>query len=256
MRYLLLALLFLCGCSDSNKKMSWKEELFRDLLIEHAGIYTLFGSKPMTSMPIHLYTPEEVQRWIDELPDEEKRLTTFSPNAAWENWEKWEKAKIHYPHPAFLLYRKVDPLDPKLAELFLVNITLTATTLEENYELLKRITHLDFEPTKEVMRLETGSPFWDKALQSPITWGLLYGYGRTNSLAYAWVDAKRNHKQIFQSLRPIKSKKTTTPYPLPQFTSYQTLDPILAKYESERAQIQKLYRGKDFLSLSLKQLTR
>ncbi|MDX8430214.1 MAG: hypothetical protein SNF33_00155 (plasmid) [Candidatus Algichlamydia australiensis] len=53
-----------------------------------------------------------------------------------------------------------------------------------------------------------------------------------------------------------KNAFTISNFPIPAFASYFENDPVVRKYEKERKQIQRLYRGKDFVDMTLEFLTK
>ena len=70
---------FLPGCVNEVKKSSplpseerqWMEKFFHDLLFVEGGVYTLWGSKPITTIALYHYTDEEWEELNNNLSPED-----------------------------------------------------------------------------------------------------------------------------------------------------------------------------------------
>ena len=60
-----------------------------------------------------------------------------------------------------------------------------------------------------------------------------------------------NKSSVLKNSAPIYSIAN---FPIPTFASFSNTDPYIKKYELERKKIQKLYKGKDFVSFTLQLL--
>lgn len=206
-----------------------------------------------------------------------------------ELWDKWEKIKSRFSlKKDFLLvkkeisaekFKKIDPFCKAIYEVFFVNVRRTAFVIQENYDLFRQAVGYDFDPLTIVFELENeSSSFWDKirgedAWRYSVLWGLLFGFGKENSFSHIWVSRKiknlhlsEKEKEWADSLltwrscqdEPSFSDKNAfsiSNFSIPAFKSFTQKDPVVLKYEREREEIKQLYKGKDFVSFTLKLLT-
>lgn len=103
-------------------------------------------------------------------------------------------------------------------------------------------------------------------------WGLLYGFGKENSFSYYWkyrlsrcdaipetqdekAFAESIKKQPFRFLQNFFMKFSIADFPIPTFATYSKPTHMVMQYEKEREEIQKLYKGKDFVDYILELLT-
>ena len=204
-------------------------------------------------------------------------------------WDKWEKIQHRfYLKKRFLLVKKERPKEgwkdlfpnyTSIYDVFFVDVLKTALVIQENYELFRQAVGCDFDPLEVVFELENkNSNFWDKirekdAWRYSYLWGLLYGFGKENSFSHFWksrhlkaTDCNEREKLLAASVkkwvscknRPALTDKnafTLSNFTIPIFNSFTENDPVVAKYEAERENIKKLYKGKDFVACTLELLT-
>lgn len=100
----------------------WLEKFFKDVMLEESAIYTLFGSKPMTSIPVYYFTEEEKEVIYSQMTEEELASAIYvSDYDLPENLEKWESLQPLFPISKYLFFRIVDE-DPRFADIYFVNI--------------------------------------------------------------------------------------------------------------------------------------
>lgn len=242
----------------------WMEQFFKTVMIDNSSIYTLWGSKPVTSIPLLLYTQEEMEDWYNSLSEEEKKEVVKVPHDFFsENWQKWEKISSRFPMGRYRFFKKEFPEQPKVQLVYFIDIAKVALTLEKHYDIFKRCNGMDFDPIQEAFNMSKGSEFWDNNSSNQALIGLLYGFGLQNSLFFDWRynDKLSEHVGFQESLQfhfsdtcqydsDLKNLK------IPVFATYSLLkDPIIKRYQEERREIQKIYRGKDFLDFTLQQMT-
>lgn len=252
----------------SKEERLWMDPFFRHIMLEKSSIYTLLGSKPLTSFV--LFYPknrEDNQPTLEEL------------------WDKWETIKNRYPiSKKFLFVKKKWNGDWKTYfpeyevcyEIYFINVLQTAFVIQENYEIFKQVIGCDFDPLQLVVEFEKDPyGFWEKIVSSEYChlWGLLYGFGKQNAYSFFW---KNRHRIGLASsteealLSPYIDKKFSREeqgffgkitnwlvfnFPIPIFASFSQDDPVIKKYIAEKREIKRLYKGKDFLNFTLKLLT-
>ncbi len=240
------------------------EQFFKTFMIDNSAIFTLWGSKPMTSIPLIHYTQEEMENWYNSLPEEEKKNVIKVPHNNFpENWKKWEKISSKFPMGRYRLFKKEFPEQPKVDLVYFADIPKIALTLEKYYDIFKRYKGTDFDPIAEAFNIDKESSFLNENLLNSITIGLLYGFGLQNSLFFEWkYDGTLSNHYGFQE--SLQSHFSDISYyggelrhlRIPVFASYSFLkDPIIEKYEKEKREIQQIYKGKNFLDFTLQQMT-
>lgn len=141
-----------------------------------------------------------------------------------------------------------------------------ACVIEKNYAIFRNVVGEDFHPLEVVFEL--GNPdalFWKKVLSDHLAQGILFGFGRKNSLHYVW----KHHYQgkdpkvgeYFQQVHWESSTKKQIPYQkvsssnftIPRFGCIEK-DKFVKKYRKERKKILKIYQGKDLVDVTLTQL--
>ncbi len=243
-------------------------KFFRDVFLRESAIYTLWGTKPITRIIVRHISEEEVEREYLQLTEEEKKEVVLFPEAydLPENLEKWEKIQSHIPMQRYLFFKKPHPRDQRFEQLFFVNIEETAQALQEHYEIFKKHLGRDFDPLEEACNLENNDSFyWDS---NALLHGILFGYGLRNSSCFYWkwfADSEKNQKMdIFldsleyrfaEDLRKF-THYTFKHFMLPAFASFspEGQDEVVEKYIQERKRIQQIYKGKDFVNLTLQKL--
>lgn len=241
------------------------EKFFKDIMLDESAIYTLCGSKPMTTIDIHYHSDEEVMAWFNQLPEEQKKNSVVIEDYDLPgNWDKWEKIRERFPMSRYLFFKRTNPKDPKFASLYFVDVAKVALTLQENYAIFERETNLKFNPLEVAVAMEKWPEFWDKVFGNSTLIGLLYGFGLKNSSSFKWKygDHSETCDGFCQSLKsyfsdePAYGRLTVSQFPLPIFASFsEGKDEVIEKYKKEREAIRREYRGKDFLNLTLQKLT-
>ncbi len=199
-------------------------------------------------------------------------------------WDFWEQISSRFPiSKKFLLVKTERPPEDvaifesceKMYDILFVDVFETASVLQENYDLFKRAVGFDFDPLKITLEIgKPGSSFWT-SINSPkysYLWGLLYGFGKENSFSYYWkyrlfwsdmtpetqaekAFAESIKKQPFRFAQDFFMKCSIDDFPIPAFATYSKPNSMVMQYEKEREEIQKLYKGKDFVDYTLELLT-
>ena len=262
---LFLSIFFLCCTCNKTEKQApsdpWLEKFLKDVMLDENGIYTLFGSKPMVIFPVFCYSKEDYQQLYDSMSEEEKRNAIIIQDEddhydLPENWEKWEKFQAQFLSKRYVMVKQPVPDLPKEFTICFADLARVALCLEEHYDIFKRITHEEFDPLQESLSLKEGSPFWDKAFNSSILSGILFGFGEQNSFFFHWkAEESFPLNRRFIHNNKLRFDQTIDNFGIPIFATFTDLeDPVIEKYKKEREQIKALYKDKDFLETTLKQL--
>jgi hypothetical protein len=239
------------------------EKFFKYVMLDEGAVYTLWGYKPMTVIPVSYYSDEEMRIAYEQMTEKEKKSVTILEGYDLpENWENWQSISSRFAIKRYLFFKKIDPEDAKCCLIYFVDIAQVVAVLQKNYEFFKRETGLDFNPLEEIHKIEAGSEFWQKALNHSALVGLLYGFGFENSVLFNCKYGKHPEfsNEFRQSLSPHFSdhssygKATLLTFSLPIFASFFDKDPTIEKYQQDREQIKRNYVGKNFLNLTLQKL--
>lgn len=251
----------------SLEERDWMTQFFEDVMLSENGIYTLWGSiKPITLIVIELYTDTEKQAFYDSLTDEEKKECFSCVGYSLDKtWFKWEKIQDRFPMNRYMLF-KADRLQEDHAMFILfIDILKTAAVIQDNYEAFRTVVGADFHPLELTLNMrQKDSDFLDKLIGNAHLWGILFGYGNMNSYLFHWqhFDHPKSCDEFckgiasFASNDPIQGnfKFTISQFEIPGFKSFNEIDPIAENYKKEREKIKEIYKGKDFLDVTLKKL--
>ena len=164
------------------------EKFIDDYFLGKITVYSLFGSKPMTEIPICCASKQEWQSNYtnfvkQECPIEEHdealaEFAAFLKNYDLpENWETWIKWVSKHSNRSFL-FSKRPTLSDDVFSLFILNVQEAAWILQHHYNSISRELSMEFDPLEVVMQFEDlSSPFWTKVFQSHYVQGLLHGFG-------------------------------------------------------------------------------
>ena len=245
------------------------ESLFSHFLLHEGGAYTLFGSKPLSFDVISQIPEEEKQEFLSFSSHPViKNELNFS-----ENWNIWKRVRDRYPMSRFLLVERKPPaFSSGESSVFLVNIAAVASLLEKHYPKFRAAVREDFDPLDIVFEIEDdGSAFWETVLARDDLLGILLGYGEENAKLFWEIkarEAQMSAEKTSQKQRFLASLSTQTPgsnslsafdatFPLPCFGCYAPDESsrLIKQYENERRAIKKIYRGRDFVRVTLDRLT-
>jgi hypothetical protein len=227
----------------------------------------LLGSKPITLIILNLDTEEETQIYLKSLSEKEIKNCRIVENYDLpENWEKWERISARFPIKRYLLFKSDREKVPDASFVYFVDILKTATTIQNNYALFRDAVGFDFNPLQAVLEMPNKeSKFWENIQGKTALWGLLFGYGRTNSFAFEWKYFSNLEvcQNFFKSLpchfskEPMHGKVEISlkNFKIPSFISFETNDETIEQYKEEREKIRKTYEGKNLLEFTLKKLT-
>ena len=250
-------------------------------MIEDSGVFVLFGSKPLSEAGF--------------LNDVMERPNSPYKRNLFKGWEAWEKIKKNIDVSQYILLKKTKKIrllwpgekerraEQEFQEFIFLDVQKTAYVLAENYEFFRKFVGMDFHPLEVVFDIENpDSPFWNKifkekplAMYSP-EWvnaqmiaGLLYGFGEKNVLMWTWkqeFESREGKVAEFVNKAPFRGSSNDDALgnfrtsnlnclDIPGFIAFEG-DETVEMYNQEKKKIQQIYRGKDFLEVTLRQLSK
>lgn len=277
---------------SSQEKENLKEFL-ESLLFKNYGVYVLFGSKPLSEFSVHnmdsFQADEALKKFLAELPSEEREkieaLRTRAQskktqeeldqevqreNTNYKGWLAFQKLQERFKLKDFL-FRVLPSANPDAYDIFFINIQQTALVLAENYEVFKQASGMEFNPLYVVFEAQDPhSLFWKNVMapENHLAKGLLFGFGRQNSLFASWAFPllSQQHTSPNQELRKkietfientlFKTSTDLVPkrsFSIPVFGAIPG-DETVEKYRKERSFIEKKYRNQDLIEVTLKQI--
>lgn len=271
------------------------QQFLYSLLFDNYGAYVLFGTKPLCALSVHdMDSPEAhetFRRFLGTISEKERekineaRLRAQSKHdridldremhlesSRYRGWSALQKLMDRFALNGFL-FRAVPMRRPDAYDILFINIQTTAITLAENYEIFQQAVGMEFHPLQVVFEAEDpNSIFWEKvmAMDNHLAKGLLFGFGRKNSIFGHWAFSNGNNnlnmphekyrEKIESFLRQSSSRVSTNIVPkrnsffhIPCFGSVPG-DETAEKYGKERILIERKYRNKDIVEVTLTQL--
>lgn len=291
------------------------EKFFRNILFFERGIYTLLGSKPITTFDLLEFEKTFKNHFPDTSQYPEHRIYLnknnrddlqlytslkhkkntvlvsnqdyiFDNRALWQEWEHFRQT-INISKKYLIIKREFSPeekrdLDPSCKNgyhIVLVNTLETAYLLKTHYEFFKKLLGEEFNPLEEVLNIENADSALWKCLfdanpaDAHQAKGLLLGCDYKDVQFFSWKydrSLKRfASKNLIAFLDQLEGYPTETldtvlhkshpfsakNFPLPAFVTFSPLPVTRIRYEKEREEIMKFYKGKDFVESTLDILT-
>ncbi len=259
----------------TQEEREWLVGLFRDLLLENNGAYTLYGTKPLSLSLLEDPPTEEekakARAYFESLPPE-KRPKIIRMKKRYDfkaNYRKWQEIKNRFPIHRYLFGKF--RLTEYAETIVFLNIEATVKTLLKYYSDFRRVLGEDFDPIQVVFEVEKeDSPFWNRVLKRDhALLGILLGYGQENAWFFEWWlkydEMKSPIGDFMRSLPSTIYEDRDILYPdpknfiLPRFQSFGvhlTDKRLFRKYKKECAQIKSLYKGRDEVDVALEWLTK
>lgn len=251
-----LLLVFFASCSKSERAVSidysWVERkelesFFTELLLEEGGVYTLLGDKPMTSLLIFSGNLSDIS--IENLSESSLKKLQF---IEYQTASNWKLGKMHIDKLALKKFRFVElecPLDPSYSYVLFLNVEKTMEVIKNHWNAFLQQGQIPFESKESFQDIDDlPLAIWRTILTDHYLSGLLYGYGEEN-IAYF---LKEYDEKVFSEC--FEGNISCENFPIPIFASTEG-DQRSKEYKRQREKIKKLFRGKDFLDVTLKKLT-
>lgn len=278
------------SCLTAEEKLTL-EYFLRLLMFENYGAFVVFGSKPVCVMNVFDTDPTVMettrQKKLASMSDEEKILWECQLEKCKANGNFIEIDVIHNPYEGWRILEKLIKIfgmnqyiigvdnesDRGDRRLILANIQRTALILAENYAIFKDAVGMDFHPLEVVFELQNpSSEFWKRIFkfENHVAKGLLCGFGLKNSLFGDWsfkrfqgdsstelsgkVAGYLKNTPFIPSTQPVEfGKGSPSNFTIPLFGTVEG-DDLVENYEKEKKEIEKIYRGQDFVERTLQYL--
>lgn len=221
------------------------EGFFSYLIFDEGFAYSLFGSKPMSTIGHDKTTPSSY-----------KELYPHPLFELEEWWQTWERYSHLFPMQNYLLFAQNGE---EWFEVFLLNKSSCLEIIENNLSLFIEKIGVSLEPVEIFELILSSSNLFSEGLQqSQALFGLLLGYGKENSMGF---EKQFSKKRAFNHASPMNSIEVvavdTNALMVPCFSSYSHKETweIMKQYEKERDGIIQVYSCGDFLEITLNKLT-
>jgi len=273
--FILIASFFIFSILISQKptfnlnQLSYKEKhqlnnFLEYILLREGGVYVLFGSKPVVCSNLCIISEEKIKNSSPEIPENIKKNTVRQKIKLDFYLQDWEQVQKYFKiKNKFLLFFKRHEEDG-IASVYLINKPNLITVLTEYYSVFKERTKIDFNPLTIFDEFNNeSSSFWNLVQKDMLLQGLIFGYGFVNSSLFdQWLKLSKTEALNFENLgfksigKHLVDKNIKVNYQnfsLPVFRSFPN-DPTLEKYKNERKKIKALYRGRNSLKVTLREL--
>ncbi len=231
-----------------NTEITKIEGFLTQFLFEEAGVYTLFGDKPMTCGCFFVGKEEDI--CLDGLSEESlKSIVYIDTTAMIENWNAWKKYAENISPTNFCFVEMPCPRDPSHILYYLVNINEVRKTIQQNEEDFQRRIGINIDNFESGLK-NPKSDFWNKALEDHYLMGLLHGYGKENSSYFIQLQEGTETRNPFEEFIGSISSQN---FPLPIYAPSQN-DLTKQKYQQQREEIKKIYTNKNLLDVTLTRL--
>lgn len=272
-----LSIIFLLtvSCQSSQKNVSdlnlssdekiWLTQFFEDIMLCETGIYTLWGSsKPLTMIAVEQYTDAEKKAFYDSLTEEEKNAGIYCLGYSLDKtWFQWEKIQHRFPMKRYMLV-KIDQFhDDHVFFILFVDILKTAAIIQDNYDAFRKAIGTDFHPLEITLNMKEKDSILLEKMNAHL-WGTLFGFGKMNSYLFHWqhFDHPESCNEFCKNIVSFNTddftqgdvKHTINQFSIPAFKSFNEIDPVVDNFRKERTRIKEIYKGKDFLELTLQKL--
>lgn len=260
----------------SKEDLKWMERFFNELFFDtlnSTAIYTVFGSKPLSSILIVDATEEEwlqfSQPYLEGLSkdEKEKRIRSIKEQVRQhdfpKNWQKFKSWKKKFPLTSILFVERPTK-QIQLFEVYILNTQQALWKLHQYYNIFRDALQRDFDPHEEILCFEDPeSAFWGQVFTNDRLSGLLYGMGEKNTFLFSY---QKNHPNILLQGknsthidRFLKEKKNLKTLSIPPFVSYEPFleeDPVVIRFQRERKLIQQSLKGKNLTEESIRRISR
>lgn len=238
-----------CSIKRNDPKI---EAFFRKFLFEEGGAYTLLGDKPITDMLIFTGLPKDTA--LNTVSPESLQSLTYVDDDTFEQWKEWKKFMKDLRFKNFLFIEGKCARDSTYSWICLINIP-KAVKIIQDHELAFRkiIGDQPLDSLDIIHRLtDPKSRFLEAVFSDHYLSGLLHGYGEENSRIFAEGFLKEKlHTVLEQPQVSAENSMTHEYFPLPTYAASKN-DPMQAKYEKQRKEIQNIYRGGNIIDITLK----
>ncbi len=260
---IILSLTFYVSAFSSRRPCDKNEEalFLENVMIRHAGLYVLMGSKPMVEFPIDSGFPETEEEcrkcWaqrsqdLKSYPDYLEGCLNSSHLHYRKLWDVWSHQLHNTISSSFRMFA-INISGRNYG--FFVNIPSLLFVIKMHYRELVDIAGKEFNPEELLREIENPqSLFWDLFCRSHYAKGLFFGYGSRNSFLFNY---ERNNDNIlfprlndFDAIADLATRRDLdiTDLSLPSFASFSLGDEIIEQYRYQRAHIIQILKSKPFV---------
>jgi hypothetical protein len=241
--------------------------LLREIIDRESGAYVLFGSKPLCT------------GFLKSAPSNEASSCDLR-----QAWQAWNKVTQRFSMERYILTQKPLTMQVKTEEgkeeqfslqmAVLADIEKTTAILSDHYDLFKSLIGKEFQPRQMVLQLDqSDSSFWNQifgleengcsSVERNQALGLLFGFGEKNARLFTSQAQDKKKLLCRGSLEYLGENHLiwadflyglgVNMFLIPGFVAFEG-DRLVDGYKLERKKIQTLYRGRDFLQVTLSQL--
>lgn len=245
-KYIFFYYLFLASCSSEKGESDKVQAFLEKILVEEGGVYTLFGSKPLTDILIFKGTERDIS--LKELSKTSLQEIVYVEDRTLEYFEAWKRFSKRLKFHKFRFFERTSLYDPLYTSYFFLNVERAKEVYEENREIFTRKLG-KWVPFDEALKEleDPHSIFWGIVLTDHELAGLLYGYGKEN------VESFGKYSPSKTRFSETRKQNTKVQFPLPVYAVSEN-DRTTKRYREEQAKIQEIYRARPFLEVTLKRI--
>lgn len=256
--------IFITGCSKNTISFSTEEkekvtQFLEELLLEHGGAYTLFGSKAITAESLLDLNEKQIEIMHQYLKDHPEIDYALSERALEKGWAIWKKHRI--PLAKNYILTELQTKDLKI--LILANRLTLFDLLETFHQEFEMILKKKFSSKDLIEKLKNPKDEdWSSLLRNPFSCGILFGYGKKNAMGFEkeWkensfcpdIKVSENNDPRIEATCYLNQKA----FRIPIFAIFDEEEgnKLIQQYQKEREEICKIYSGKDFFLKTIDQL--
>lgn len=213
---------------------------------------------------IEQYSDAEKKAFYDSLTEEEKNDGMFCMGYSLDKtWFQWEKIQDRFPMKRYMFFKMDQFQDDHVFFVLFVDILKTAAIIQDNYDLFRKAVGVDFHPLEITLNMkQKDSILWGN--MNAQLYGILFGFGKMNSYLFQCqhFDHPESCSEFCENIVSFVNddftqgevKYTIDQFSIPAFKSFNEIDPVVDNFREERNRIKEIYKGKDFLELTLKKL--
>lgn len=252
----------------------WMDKFVEDFFLDSTMVYTVLGSKPMSSKAIITASTDEwlkaYEPFLQLCPEEKKEESIIKAKEEIRNydldrnWNKWQSVRKKVGHPNFL-YRVTPTENPNVKMVDLLNLEKAREVLKSHYQLFAKVLEDNFDIDSTLNEFEnTNSEFWKLVFSSHLLTGLLYGFGEENSTFFDLemkFDDRNNFLSVFfkknEYFELFFDDNFDSILKTPTFKSYKKYlleDPVFREFIVERRKIELVMKNGDLKEALLNKL--
>lgn len=255
---LFLLTFFFCGCSrPCYHQQKALTGFFEELLLEHGGAFTLFGTKPITVEDLYDASDGATDKIVQYLAQHPEIEVIYVDRNLDEGWREFNKL---YSQVFFENYVLTEIECDGSRLLVFVNVSEAIAVLNKYQKYFTSIIGREFNSEELIQDLrEKKCDDWKKIISNSKALGILAGYGYLNSHLFSEI---RNFGHNFlpsESNDPRNDAECVLnkrPFRIPIFVMLDEKESsfLVSEYKKQRKDIMEIYKEQDFLKTTLHEL--